>query len=135
MRSGGNLVVALGGNRDAFIGDSLGELSRVLPLAVKEKPYTAAQLPLPWKDGTRFGNQPLRPAKGAAAIELTKFAPRPAEENRSYFSLMDGPAEGGGSPLVAQGRLGLGRVTCVATDLDAPPFGDYHRAACTGRGC
>lgn len=125
VRRGGNLIVTLGGNRDTFIGDSLGELSKVLPMAVEGKPYMAGQLTLAWKDGTRYGNQPLKPVKGAKDIEVTKFAPRPVDENRSYFSLMDGPTESGGSPLVAQGAFGLGRVTVVALDLDAPPFGDY----------
>ncbi len=125
VRRGGNLIVTLGTNRDTFVGDSLGELAKVLPLVVEGKPYTVTQLPLAWKDGTRFGNQPLRPARGTDGIELTRFAPRPADEHRSYFSLMDGPTESGGSPLVAQGAFGLGRVTCVAFDLDAQPFGDY----------
>ncbi|MFO0809524.1 MAG: hypothetical protein U0746_12935 [Gemmataceae bacterium] len=125
VRRGGNLVVSLGSNRDAFIGDSLGELSKVLPLAVEGKPYVVPTVSLVWKDGARFGNEPLRPTKGAKDVELTKFVPRPVEENRSYYSLMDGPAEGGGSPLVAQGAFGLGRVTCVAFDIDASPFAEF----------
>ena len=115
VRRGGHLVVSAAANLDLL--DKLPEIADLLP--AKASPASAVRVenvspPLP---GGKSGI--LSAGGGGAKFAVATPVLRPDRPTRVLARR--GPGEAA-PPVVVQGPAGLGKVTFVAFDLDAPPF-------------
>lgn len=127
VRRGGRLVVSVG---PAAAG-APGGLHSLIPYEISRNPARQVrQLTLNWtaressQTSTLGGNLGLK----AGTFAVADFAPKPGRGGRV---LIPPPNRAGddGRPVAVQGGYGLGRVTLIAFDLDAPPFTEFGNRA------